>query len=156
MSQRKIRMGMIGGGRGAFIGAVHRIASSIDQQIELVCGAFSSTPEKSKASGEDFFLPKERCYGNYQEMIETEKTLPEGERMDFVAIVTPNHMHFAPAKMALENGFHVLSDKPACFNLAESKELAEIVKGSGKLYGLTHNYTGYPLVKQDNTKNGNP
>jgi predicted dehydrogenase len=148
MSQRKIRMGMIGGGRGAFIGAVHRIASSIDQQIELVCGAFSSTPEKSKASGEDFFLPKERCYGNYQEMIETEKTLPEGERMDFVAIVTPNHMHFAPAKMALENGFHVLSDKPACFNLAESKELAEIVKGSGKLYGLTHNYTGYPLVKQ--------
>lgn len=148
MAQRKIRMGMVGGGRGAFIGAVHRIAAAIDQQIELVCGAFSSTPEKSKASGADFFLPPERCYGTFQEMIETEKTLPEGERMDFIAIVTPNHMHFPPAKMALENGFHVLSDKPACFNTAEVKELAEIVKSSGKLYGLTHNYPGYPMVKQ--------
>lgn len=148
MAQRKIRMGMVGGGRGAFIGAVHRIAAAIDQQIELVCGAFSSTPEKSKASGSDFFLPPERCYGTFQEMIETEKTLPEGERMDFIAIVTPNHMHFPPAKMALENGFHVLSDKPACFNTAEVKELAEIVKNSGKLYGLTHNYPGYPMVKQ--------
>ncbi|MCM8531318.1 MAG: Gfo/Idh/MocA family oxidoreductase [Lentisphaeraceae bacterium] len=156
MAQRKIRMGMVGGGRGAFIGAVHRIAAAIDQQIELVCGAFSSTPEKSKASGEDFFLPPERCYGTFQEMIETEKTLPEGERMDFIAIVTPNHMHFPPAKMALENGFHVLSDKPACFNTAEVKELAEIVKSSGKLYGLTHNYPGYPMVKQarDMVKNG--
>lgn len=149
MSHRKIRMGMVGGGRGAFIGAVHRIAAAIDQQIELVCGAFSSTPEKSKASGEDFFLPPERCYGTYQEMIETEKTLPADQRMDFVSIVTPNHMHFAPAKMALENGFHVLSDKPACFNLAQAKELAEVVKNSpGQLYGLTHNYTGYPLVKE--------
>jgi predicted dehydrogenase len=148
MAKRKIRMGMVGGGRGAFIGAVHRIASAIDQQIELVCGAFSSTPEKSKLSGQDFFLPPERCYGTFQEMIETEKTLPEGERMDFIAIVTPNHMHFPPAKMALENGFHVLSDKPACFNTAEVKELAEIVKSSGKLYGLTHNYPGYPMVKQ--------
>ena len=148
MAQRKIRMGMVGGGRGAFIGAVHRIAAAIDQQIEFVCGAFSSTPEKSKASGADFFLPPERCYGTFQEMIETEKTLPEGERMDFIAIVTPNHMHFPPAKMALENGFHVLSDKPACFNTAEVKELAEIVKSSGKLYGLTHNYPGYPMVKQ--------
>ena len=149
MSHRKIRMGMVGGGRGAFIGAVHRIAAAIDQQIELVCGAFSSTPEKSIASGEDFFLPTERCYGTYQEMIEKEKELPVGERMDFVSIVTPNHMHFAPAKMALENGFHVLSDKPACFNLAEAKELAEVVKNSpGQLYGLTHNYTGYPLVKE--------
>ena len=141
-------MGMVGGGRGAFIGAVHRIAAAIDQQIELVCGAFSSDPERSKASGADFFLPPGRCYGTFQEMIEKEKALPESERMDFVAIVTPNHMHFPPAKLALENGFHVLSDKPACFDLAESKALGEVVKASGRLYGLTHNYTGYPLVKE--------
>ena len=145
---RKIRMGMVGGGRGAFIGGVHRMAAALDQQVELVCGAFSSSPEKSKASGEDFFLPAERCYGSYQEMIEAEKQLPEGERMDFVAIVTPNHMHFPPAKMALENGFHVLSDKPACFNTAEAEELSQVVEKSGLLYGLTHNYTGYPMVKQ--------
>ncbi|MCB1225074.1 MAG: Gfo/Idh/MocA family oxidoreductase, partial [Verrucomicrobiales bacterium] len=118
---RKIRYGMVGGGRGAFIGAVHRIAAAMDQQIELVCGAFSSDPQKSKDSGGDFFLPPDRCYGSFQEMIEAEAKLPEGERMDFVAIVTPNHMHFPPAKMALENGFHVLSDKPATFNLEEAK-----------------------------------
>ena len=145
---RKIRYGMIGGGRGAFIGAVHRIAAQIDGQIELVCGAFSSDPEKSKASGADLFLPPDRCYGSYEEMIKAEAALPEGERMDFVAIVTPNHMHFPPAKMALEHGFHVLSDKPATFNLAEAKELGALVEQSGLLYGLTHNYTGYPLVKQ--------
>jgi len=145
---RKIRYGMVGGGRGAFIGAVHRIAAAIDQQIELVCGAFSSDPERSKASGADLYLPANRCYGTFQEMIKAEAKLPEGERMDFVAIVTPNHMHFPPAKMALENGFHVLSDKPATLNLAEAKKLAEIVKKTGQLYGLTHNYTGYPLVKE--------
>ena len=145
---RKIRMGMVGGGRGAFIGGVHRMAAALDQQVELVCGAFSSSPEKSKASGEDFYLPSERCYGSYQEMIEAEKQLPEGDRMDFMVIVTPNFMHFPPAKMALENGFHVLSDKPACFNTAEAEELSQIVKKSGLLYGLTHNYTGYPMVKQ--------
>jgi predicted dehydrogenase len=145
---RKIRYGMVGGGRGAFIGAVHRIAAALDQQIELVCGAFSSDPERSKASGADLYLPADRCYGTFQEMITKEKALPADQRMDFISIVTPNHMHFPPAKMALENGFHVLSDKPACFDLAQSKELAEIVKQSGLLYGLTHNYTGYPLVKQ--------
>ncbi len=139
---------MVGGGRGAFIGAVHRIAAALDQQIELVCGAFSSSAEKSKASGEDLFLPSERCYGSFEEMIKTEAQLPADKRMDFVAIVTPNHMHFPPAKLALEHGFHVLSDKPATFNLAEAKELAQLVKSTGKLYGLTHNYTGYPLVKQ--------
>lgn len=139
---------MVGGGRGAFIGGVHRIAAAIDQQIELVCGAFSSDPERSKASGADFFLPPERCYGTFGEMIKGEAKLPEDERMDFVAIVTPNHMHFGPAKMALEHGFHVLSDKPATFNLTESKKLAAVVKATGKLYGLTHNYTGYPLVKE--------
>ena len=145
---RKIRYGMVGGGRGAFIGGVHRIAAAMDQQIELVCGAFSSDPEKSKASGADLYLPANRCYGTFEEMIKAEKALPTDQRMDFISIVTPNHMHFPPAKMALENGFHVLSDKPATFNLAESKELVSIVKKSGLLYGLTHNYTGYPLVKQ--------
>jgi predicted dehydrogenase len=145
---RKIRYGMVGGGRGAFIGAVHRIAAAIDQQVELVCGAFSSDPERSKASGADLFLPPDRCYGSFEEMIKAEAALPADQRMDFVAIVTPNHMHFPPAKMALENGFHVLSDKPATLNLKEAKELAAIVKKSGLIYGLTHNYTGYPLVKQ--------
>ncbi len=145
---RKIRYGMVGGGRGAFIGGVHRIAAAIDQQIELVCGAFSSDPERSKASGADLYLPASRCYGTFQEMIKAEAKLPEGERMVFVSIVTPNHMHFPPAKMALENGFHVLSDKPATLNLAEAKKLADIVKKTGQLYGLTHNYTGYPLVKE--------
>lgn len=145
---RKIRYGMVGGGRGAFIGAVHRIAASIDQQIELVCGAFSSDPARSKASGKDLFLPASRCYGTFDEMIRTEAKLPEGERMDFVSIVTPNHMHYPPAKLALQKGFHVLSDKPATFSLAQAKKLAEVVKKSGCLYGLTHNYTGYPLVKE--------
>ena len=145
---RKIRYGMVGGGRGAFIGAVHRIAAAMDQQIELVCGAFSSDPERSKASGRDLFLPEERCYGTFQEMIKAEAKLPADQRMDFMAIVTPNHMHFPPAKMALEHGFHVLSDKPATLNLAEARKLRDIVKKTGLLYGLTHNYTGYPLVKE--------
>jgi predicted dehydrogenase len=145
---RKIRYGMVGGGRGAFIGGVHRIAANMDGQIELVGGAFSSDPEKSRASGSDLFLDTARCYGSFEEMIHAEKALPADKRMDFISIVTPNHMHFAPAKLALENGFHVLSDKPATFNLAEAKSLASIVAQTGLLYGLTHNYTGYPLVKQ--------
>ena len=145
---RKIRYGMVGGGRGAFIGAVHRIAANMDGQIELVCGAFSSSPSKSKASGKDLFLPAKRCYGTFEEMIEKEAALPEGERMDFISIVTPNHMHFPPAKMALENGFHVLSDKPATFDLKEARALEKLVKKTRLLYGLTHNYTGYPLVKE--------
>jgi len=145
---RKIRMGMVGGGRGAFIGAVHRIAANIDGQIELVCGAFSSDPQRSRDSGADLFLPVDRCYGTFEEMIQKEKSLPADRRMDFVSIVTPNHMHFPPAKLALENGFHVLSDKPATFNLAEAKQLGEIIKRTGQLYGLTHNYTGYPLIKE--------
>ena len=145
---RKIRYGMVGGGRGAFIGAVHRIAAAMDQQIELVCGAFSSDPERGKASGADLFLPASRCYGTFEEMIRGEAKLSENQRMDFIAIVTPNHVHFLPAKMALESGFHVLSDKPATFDLAEAKELAALVKKTGLLYGLTHNYTGYPLVKE--------
>ena len=141
-------MGMVGGGRGAFIGGVHRIAAAIDGQIELGCGAFSSSAEKSKLSGEDFYLPPDRVYGSYAEMIKTEKELPEDVRMDFIAIVTPNHMHFGPAKMALENGFHVVCDKPLSFNMEEAKELVEIVNNSGLIFALTHNYTGYPMVKQ--------
>jgi predicted dehydrogenase len=139
---------MVGGGRGAFIGAVHRIAAALDQQIELVCGALSSDPERARASGADLFLAPDRCYGSYEEMIRAEAKLPAGRRMDFIAIVTPNHVHFPPAKMALENGFHVLSDKPATFNLTEAKKIGELVKKTGLLYGLTHNYTGYPLVKE--------
>lgn len=139
---------MVGGGRGAFIGGVHRIAANIDGQIELVCGAFSSDPEKSRASGADLYLPPERCYGSFEEMIKGEAARPAEDRMDFISIVTPNHLHFPPAKLALEHGFHVLSDKPATFNLAEAKELAALVKKTGLLYGLTHNYTGYPLMKE--------
>jgi len=141
-------MGMVGGGRDAFIGQVHRIAAAIDGQIELVCGAFSSTAEKSKASAKDLFLPDNRAYGDYEEMIEKEKALPEDQRMDFVSIVTPNHMHAPVAKKALQAGFHVMSDKPATFNLEEALELRELVKETGLIYGLTHNYTGYPMVKE--------
>lgn len=145
---RKIKMGMVGGGRGAFIGAVHRMAAALDGEIELVCGAFSSNPEKSKASGADLFLSAERSYASYMEMIEKEKALPEGERMDVVSIVTPNHVHYGPAKMALENGFHVVCDKPLCFNMEEALELEKLVEETGLIFALTHNYTGYPMVKQ--------
>lgn len=141
-------MGMVGGGQDAFIGAVHRIAALIDGQIELVCGAFSSNAQKSKASGEALFLPPERVYGSYEEMITQESKLPEGERMDFVSIVTPNHMHFGPAKMALEHGFHVVLDKPMTLSLQEAEQLKEIVEKTGLIFCLTHTYTGYPMVKE--------
>ncbi|MDH3711456.1 MAG: Gfo/Idh/MocA family oxidoreductase [Cyclobacteriaceae bacterium] len=141
-------MGMVGGGQGAFIGGVHRMAAALDGEIELVCGAFSSSPEKSKASGKELFLPENRVYGSYQEMMEVEKELPLGERMDFVSIVTPNHVHVPPAIAALENGFPVICDKPLAFSLAEAKQLQKVALESGLLFGLTHNYTGYPMVKQ--------
>lgn len=147
-THRKIRMGMVGGGQGAFIGAVHRIAAAIDQQVELVCGAFSSNPETSLATGKELYLPEDRSYASFTEMMEKEAALPLGERMDFVAIVTPNHVHFQAAKAALEAGFHVLSDKPATLDLAEALELKKIVDQTGLIYGLTHTYTGYPMVKQ--------
>jgi predicted dehydrogenase len=114
----------------------------------LVCGAFSSDPERSKASGADLFLPADRVYSNYEEMIQKEKELPEGVRMDFISIVTPNHVHFGPAKMALENGFAVVCDKPLCFSMEEALELEQLVAKTGLLFALTHNYTGYPMVKQ--------
>ncbi|HET9487809.1 MAG TPA: Gfo/Idh/MocA family oxidoreductase [Chryseosolibacter sp.] len=145
---RKLRMGMIGGSTEAFIGAVHRKAAAIDGQIELVCGAFSSNPEKSKATGKALYLDPNRVYPSFDEMIRREKELPEGERMDFVSIVTPNHVHFAPAKAALENGFHVIIDKPLAFNVAEAKQLKKIVDKTGMILALTHTYTGYPLVKE--------
>ena len=139
---------MAGGGAGAFIGAVHRIAAAIDGQIELVCGAFCSDAQRSISSGRQLFLPEQRCYGDYAAMIRKEATLPPQERMHFVAIVTPNHLHFPIAKLALEHGFHVMSDKPATFSLQECLELRDIVRKTGLLYGLTHAYTGYPLVKE--------
>lgn len=145
---RKIRMGMVGGGRGAFIGAVHRMAAALDGQIELVCGAFSSSPERSRLSGQDLFLDPSRCYGSFEEMIEQERQLPAEVRMDLVSIVTPNHMHFPPAKMALENGFHVVCDKPLSFSMNEALELQHLVQETGLLFALTHNYTGYPMIKQ--------
>lgn len=146
--QRKLRMGMVGGGRGAFIGAVHRIAAQMDGRIELVCGALSSEPEKARVSGRDWLLPESRAYGSYEEMLRKEALLPAGERMDFVAIVTPNHMHFPVAMAALRAGFHVVCDKPMTLTLDEAKKLEQTVKKSGLLFCLTHNYTGSPMVKE--------
>lgn len=139
---------MVGGGKGAFIGEIHRIAAAMDGQIELVCGAFSSNPARSKESGESLYLPAERVYGSFQEMIAAERELPEGERMDFVSIVTPNHVHFEPAMLALENGFHVVLDKPMTLDLQEAKQLQQKVEETGLLFLLTHTYVGYPMVRQ--------
>ncbi len=147
-NKRKIRMGMVGGGPGSMIGPVHRIAARIDNEIDLVCGVFSSSASGSRLAGEDLMLPKDRVYDDYLSMITAEASLPLGQRMDFVVIVTPNDTHFPIAKAALEHGFHVLSDKPATKSLAEIEILAELVKSSDCLYGLTHTYAGYPMVKQ--------
>lgn len=146
--KRKLRMGMVGGGQGAFIGAVHRMAANIDGEIELVCGAFSSNHQKSIDSGQALHLDSSRCYANYEQMLVTEASLDKQHRIDFVAIVTPNHLHFAIAKMALELGFHVICDKPATFNLEQTLTLSKIIEQSNCLYALTHTYNGYPLVKK--------
>jgi predicted dehydrogenase len=140
-------MGMVGGGSDAFIGAIHRCAAFMDNQIELVCGCFSVNPEISISSGLSYFLPENRVYKTYQEMFERETALPEGERMDFVTIVTPNKWHFEPAMMALERGFHVVVDKPITFSLDEAKQLQQKVEETGLILVLTHVYTGYPAVK---------
>lgn len=145
--KRKLRMGMVGGGPTSFIGPVHRKAVGIDGEIEIVCGAFSIVPGESEQTGRELSLDPKRVYKNYQEMFEKERELPADERMDFVSIVTPNHVHFGPAKMALENGFHVIVEKPIAFSLEEAKELAKIVDKTGLILALTHTYTGYPLVK---------
>jgi predicted dehydrogenase len=141
-------MGMIGGGKNAFIGAVHRIAANMDGLIELVCGAFSSSPDNARESGKALFLPEERVYLSYKEMFDKERKLPADKRMDFVVIVTPNHLHFEPAMLALENGFHVVLDKPMTFSLEEAKLLKKKVEETGLLLCLTHTYSGYPMVKQ--------
>ncbi|PTX93663.1 oxidoreductase [Spartobacteria bacterium LR76] len=145
---RKLRYGMIGGGRGAFIGAVHRIAAAMDQQAELVAGAFSSDAARSRESGADLNLDPSRVYGSYEEMAAAEKDKPTSERLDFVVIVTPNHQHFGPAKLFLESGFNVICDKPVTFDLKQAKELRKVVAKSGKVFVLTHNYTGNVMVKQ--------
>jgi len=146
--KRKLRMGMVGGGLTSFIGPVHRKAAGIDGEIELVCGAFSIIPGESKETGEALYLNPDRVYETYQEMFEREKDLPADQRMDFVSVVTPNHVHFGPSQMALESGFHVLVEKPIAFSLAEAKTLEKTVNKTGLLLGLTHTYTGYPLVKE--------
>ncbi len=145
---RKLRFGMIGGGRGAFIGAVHRLAAQMDGQAELVAGAFSSTAARSRASGADLYLDPARIYDSYAAMAKAESRRPVDERLDFVVIVTPNHQHFPPARLFLESGFNVVCDKPATFNLAEAKKLRAIVKRTKKVFVLTHNYTGNAMVKQ--------
>ena len=146
--KRKLRMGMVGGGLTSFIGPVHRKAAGIDGEIELVCGAFSVIPEESIETGKALYLNPSRVYTTYQEMFEKEKALPADQRMDFVSVVTPNHVHFGPSKLALESGFHVLVEKPIAFSLDEAKTLQKIVAKTGLILGLTHTYTGYPLVKE--------
>ena len=145
---KKVRMGMVGGGQGAFIGAVHRMAAFLDGEIELVCGAFSSNETRCKTSGTLLYLPENRCYSNYEEMFKKEALLPQEQRMEFVTIVTPNHLHFPIAKAAIESGFHVMSDKPATLNLNQALILKSLLEEKNTLYGLTHTYNGYPLIKQ--------
>ncbi|MBB5440896.1 putative dehydrogenase [Pedobacter sp. AK017] len=146
--KRKLRMGMVGGGKDAFIGAVHRIAANIDGQIELCCGALSVHPDVAKESGKMLFLPEDRTYLNFEEMIRKESQLPADQRIDFVTIVTPNFAHFAPAMMALEHGFNVVIEKPIALSLDEAKQLQQKVEETGLILCLTHTYSGYPMVKQ--------
>ena len=145
---RKIRYGMVGGGPDAFIGAVHRKAAALDGEIDLVAGAFSASPEKSQQQGGELLLDSNRVYDSYQEMAEKESALPEGERIDFVSIVTPNHVHFGVAKTFIEAGFHVVCDKPMTTTLEDAEALCGLVKQHDVVFALTHNYTGYPMVKQ--------
>jgi len=142
----RIRLGMVGGGQGAFIGGVHRIAARIDDMYEFVAGALSSDPERAKASGRALGLKEDRCYGSFEDMAKREPRLKDG--IEAVAIVTPNHMHFPAAKAFLQRGIHVICDKPLTANLREARRLAELVEKSGRVFALTHNYTGYPMVRQ--------
>src|SRR5277367_2559087 len=148
MSHRKLRMGMVGGGKDAFIGAIHRIAANMDGLIELVCGALSIHEDVAKESGKMLFLPEDRTYTNYEDMIRAESKLPADKRMDFVTIVTPNFAHFAPAMMALNNGFNVVIEKPITFTLDEAKQLKKKLDETGLMLLLTHTYSGYPMVKE--------
>lgn len=144
---RKLRMGMVGGGKDAFIGAIHRLAANMDGLIELACGALSINPEIAVDSGKSLFLPEDRIYLNFEDMIKKESQLPADKRIDFVTIVTPNFAHFAPAMMALDHGFHVVIEKPIAFTLDEAKQLKKKVEETGLILCLTHTYSGYPLVK---------
>lgn len=154
--KRKLRMGMIGGGPGAFIGEVHRKAARLDGNIELTAGVFSTSPLKSKQTGRELSLNPSRVYNNYKEMIEEELSLSHEERIDFVSITTPNNWHFPIARAFLEAGFHVMCEKPMTMSLKEAKDLEKTVKKSGKIFALMHNYTGYPMVKlaRDMVKQG--
>lgn len=145
---RKLRMGMVGGGKDAFIGAIHRLAANMDGLIELSCGALSINPEIAVDSGKSLFLPEDRTYLNFEEMITKESKLGADKRMDFVTIVTPNFAHFAPAMMALDNGFHVVVEKPIAFTLDEARQLKKKADETGLILCLTHTYSGYPMVKQ--------
>jgi predicted dehydrogenase len=145
---RKLRMGMVGGGRDAFIGAVHRRAAMLESNVDLVAGCLASTPDKSKASGKDLYLPDNRVYGTWQEMVAAESKLPEGERIDFVSIVTPNHTHYEIAKGFIQAGFNVACDKPMVHTVAQAQDLVKAVEKHGVVFMVTHNYTGYPMVKQ--------
>lgn len=145
---RKLRMALVGGGQGAFIGRVHCTAAVLDNRAELVAGALSSDPERAKASAPDYAIPAARAYGSYQELIEKEAALPAEQRIDFVSVCTPNHTHFEIAKAAAEAGFNVMCDKPMTFDLEQAETLAAVVKKSGVVFAVTHNYTGYPLVRQ--------
>lgn len=143
---RRLRLGMVGGGRGAFIGAVHRIAARLDDRWELVAGALSSDPDRAKASGEDLLLKPDRIYGDFNEMARRERRLKDG--IDAVAIVTPNHAHAAAARAFLKAGIHVICDKPLTTTRREADQLAKLARESGLIFAVTHNYTGYPLVRQ--------
>jgi predicted dehydrogenase len=145
---RKLRMALVGGGQGSFIGRVHVTAAVLDNRATLVAGAFSSDAARSQASAADYDVAAERAYGSYREMLDRERALPAGERIDFVSIATPNHMHFPVAKAAVEAGFHVVCDKPLTLTLAEAEELAQVVARANVVFAVTHNYTGYPLVRQ--------
>jgi len=145
---RKLRMALVGGGQGAFIGRVHCTAAVLDNRAQLVAGALSSDPAKAKASADDYDIAPARAYGSYQELIAGESKLPADQRVDFVSIATPNHTHFEIAKAAVEAGFNVICDKPMTFDLAQAEKLAAVVDGSGVVFAVTHNYTGYPLVRQ--------
>ncbi len=147
-AKRKLRYGMVGGGQNAFIGAVHRMAANLDGQIELVAGAFSSDAKNSEITGDQLFLNPRRVHGSYEAMAKAEAVLPPGERIDFVAIVTPNFLHAPVATTFLKAGFHVVCDKPMTLTLKEAKALRDTVRKSGKIFALTHNYTGYPMVKE--------
>jgi predicted dehydrogenase len=145
---RKLRMALIGGGQGSFIGRVHCTAAVLDNRAALVAGALSSNPEKSKASAPDYDIPQNRAYGSIDELVEKESKLPASERIDFVSVATPNHTHFDIAAKAANAGFNVICDKPMTFDLAQAEELRKIVQKTGVVFAVSHNYTGYPLVRQ--------